>query len=95
MNLLRIKYTHRLEIKHFHVVEIGIRNHKLVCLLDKFVSEKDAAELRANTVKLADYTLDNKIKWIKETIPELYKKGYKEILLDRITIEESVDIPNF
>jgi len=84
MILMQINYKFGVENKQLIVIKIGEYNQKLICILDSAVNENDAAMIRKNMNKLYEYTLQNKVKWLRENVPDSYKKGYREIYLSRI-----------
>ncbi len=91
MILMQINYKFGVENKQLIVIKIGEYNQKLICILDSAVNENDAAMIRKNMNKLYEYTLQNKVKWLRENVPDSYKKGYREIYLSRI--EKSYESP--
>lgn len=88
---MQINYKFGVENKQLIVIKIGEYNQKLICILDSAVNENDAAMIRKNMNKLYEYTLQNKVKWLRENVPDSYKKGYREIYLSRI--EKSYESP--
>lgn len=83
--LMQIKYIYGNEKKVFIAISLGIRNSKLVCLLDTSVSKPDANKIRKNAELLSKYTLEAKIAWVKNNIPGAYQ-GYREIYMSRLEI---------
>lgn len=83
--LMQLKYNYGNERKVFMAISLGVRHDKLVCLLDTSISSGDANTIRKNAELLSQYTIEAKITWAKNNIPESYK-GYREIYLNRVEI---------
>jgi hypothetical protein len=94
MILAQIRYTFGTEKKNLIVIKIGEYNQKLICILDNMVNENESAIIRNNMNKLYNYSLPNKVKWLRENTPIAYKKGYREIYLSRIETLYEVPIPS-
>jgi len=92
MILAQITYHHGNNRKQIMVVVIGERNDKLVCLLDSAVSQSDTNKIKNNLDLLSRYSLPNKIAWLKDNIPESYKKGFREIYLSRLKIDKKMSL---
>ena len=95
MIILKLKYAHDSKHKEFYALELGEIGDKLICILDEYISKNDAIIIRKNINKLKDYTLNNKITWFKENIPVAYKKGYRKIYINRLTVIDRLSIPTF
>lgn len=94
MILMQIKYSFGNEKKELIVIKIGEFNQKLICILDNMVNEQEAALIRSNMNKLYNYSVPNKVKWLRENTPIAYKRGYREIYLSRIEIIYQAPIPS-
>jgi len=94
MILAQIRYTFGTEKKNLIVIKIGEYNQKLICILDNIVNENESAIIRNNMNKLYNYSLPNKVKWLRENTPIAYKKGYREIYLSRIETLYEAPIPS-
>lgn len=91
---MQIMYQFGNEKKELIVIKIGEYNQKLVCILDNVVNERDAAIIRNNMNKLYNYSMPNKVKWLRENVPNAYNKGYREIYLSRINVLYQAPIPS-
>ncbi|CAK0743481.1 hypothetical protein CCP1ISM_1770002 [Azospirillaceae bacterium] len=94
MILMQIKYSFGNEKKELIVIKIGEFNQKLICILDNMVNEQESALIRNNMNKLYNYSVPNKVKWLRENTPIAYKRGYREIYLSRIEILYQAPIPS-
>lgn len=83
--LMQLLYEFGNEKKSFMAIFLGERNNKIVCLLDTSVSQGDANKLRNAAELLGGFTIDARIKWVRENLPDSYK-GYREIFNTRVTI---------
>lgn len=92
MYLSKIKYQKENESKIFIVLILGRKNNKLVCIIDDYISQNDTKLIKLNSGKLNNYTISNKINWFKNNLPHLYKKGYREIFLNKVTLLKSFPI---
>lgn len=91
---MQINYQFGTEKKGLVVIKIGEYNQKLICILDNMVNEQEAGIIRNNMNKLYNYSMPNKVKWLRENVPIAYKRGYREIYLSRITVLFQAPIPS-
>jgi hypothetical protein len=94
MILMQLNYKFGTEKKELIVIKIGEFNSKMVCILDNAVNEHDAAIIRNGMNKLYNYNLPNRVKWLRENVPNAYKKGYREIYLNRIEVLYQAPVPS-
>ena len=88
MILTHIMYSNKPMI----VLILGNENENLICINDKYINENDAKLIKRNLGKLKNYTIHNKVKWIKENTPTSYNKGFRKLKLNKIKILKSYSL---
>lgn len=83
--LMQLLYEFGIEKRHFMAIYLGERHSKVVCLLDTCVTQADANKLRKSAELLGNFALEERIRWVKENLPDSYK-GYREIYNSRVKI---------
>jgi len=94
MILSQILYQKTNERKSIVILVFGKKGDKLSAILNEAISKKEAEIIMKNNTKLDSYNLRNKILWAKNNIPSAYKKGYREFILKKITIQKSYSLTN-
>jgi len=94
MIISQILYQKKNETKNVVVLMLGRKGDKLSAILDAAIDKRDAEKIIQNTKLLDGYTIYNKISWIKQKVPNAYKNGYREFILDKITVKRSYSLTN-
>jgi len=94
MILSQILYQKRNERKNVVILMIGRKGDKLVAILDEAIDKQEAEIIMNNNDKLDSYQLINKVSWFKRNTPKAYKKGYREFILDKVTVQRSYSLSN-
>lgn len=92
MYLAKIKYKSNKGIKITIAVILGRKRDKVVFLLDSFINKNDAQLIKKNAGRLKRYTITNKISWVKQHLPDIYKKAYRELNIANVELLESFPI---
>lgn len=93
MILSQILYTKKNnERKSVVVLILGRKGSKLVAILDETIDKKSATLIDKNSKKLDKYPLQNKVFWIKQHLPEIYNKGYREFIMSKVEIKRSYSL---
>lgn len=92
MILSQILYQKSNERKNVLILILGRKGNKLSAILDEAIDRQDAEIIMKNQSKLDGYPLHNKINWIKTHIPSAYKKGYREFISAKVTVQKSYSL---
>ena len=94
MILSQILYQKKNDRKSVVVLILGRKGTKLVAILNDAIDKREADIIMKNNQKIDGYPLHNKISWFKYHTPEAYKKGYREFLVNKVTIQKSYSLTN-
>jgi hypothetical protein len=92
LNVFRLKYEYGISQKSFFVLYLGSKESKMVCILDKAIQESDVQVIKTNMEKLKSFNIYGLIEWFKHNLPNVYKNGYREIYLSRISIVDEINL---
>lgn len=92
MILIKAQYEWSNKKNTFFALLVGETPNKYVLILDQVISKSDATKIRINLPKLYNYTLPNKVKWLRENVRTAYNKGYKEMFTSRVKILDRISL---
>lgn len=94
MILSQILYQKKTESQNVVILILGRKGNKLAAILDAAISKRDAEEIINNSKLLDEYPLHNKMSWVKQHVPNSYKNGYREFILNKVTVKRSYSLTN-
>lgn len=73
------------------MLEIGQRDGKLCGVYSNLLTDDEVARLRNAMRVLKDYSLEDRIRWLREHITS-FNNAYREITESKVTIEEAHEV---